>query len=79
MRKEDIKIGLKVKYDNEIVTIKNYFPQINNTSPSGDVMVSDKDGLEELINHNELELIEAEPMRRKGKNIEESSRLEKLD
>jgi len=56
MKKEDIKLGLKVKYDDEIVTIKEYFPQIINTSPSGDVIVQDKDGLEELVNHNELEL-----------------------
>jgi len=56
MRKEDIKIGLKVKYDDEIVTIKNYFPQIKNTSPSGDVWVEDDDGFSELVNHNELEL-----------------------
>ena len=79
MIKEDIKIGLKVKYDDEIVIVREYFPQINNTSPSGDVVIEDKDGFEELVNHNELELIETEPMRRKGKNIEEGSRLEKLD
>jgi hypothetical protein len=57
MKKEDIKIGLKVKYDDEIVTIKEYFPQINNVSPSGDIIITDQDGLEELVNHNELELL----------------------
>lgn len=57
MKKEDIKIGLKVKYENEIVNIKDYFPQIKNTSPSGDVLVIDKDGIAELVNHNELDLI----------------------
>jgi hypothetical protein len=57
MKKEDIKIGLKVKYDNEIVTIVKYFPQIKNTSPSGDVLIEDEDGNTELVNHNELELI----------------------
>jgi DNA-directed RNA polymerase subunit RPC12/RpoP len=59
MKKEDIKIGLQVKYDNEIVTIKDYFPQINNTSPSGDTSIKGEDGVTELVNHNELELIES--------------------
>lgn len=57
MHKKDIKIGLKVKYDNEIVTIRDYFQQINNSSSSGDVVIEDEDGFQELVNHNELELI----------------------
>lgn len=57
MHKRDIKIGLKVKYDNEIVTIKDYFPQVKNTSPSGDVLIEDAEEFQELVNHNELELI----------------------
>ena len=60
MKKSDIKIGLKVKYGNEIVTIKNYFPQVKNTSPSGDVMIADSSGWFELVNHNELDLIEGD-------------------
>lgn len=69
MKKEDIKIGLKVRYDDEIVTIKEYFPQIKNTSPSGDIIVIDKDGFEELVNHNDLELL--------GKELSEE--LNKID
>lgn len=57
MYKKDIKIGLKVKYDDEIVTIKDYFPQVKNTSPSSDVLIEDQNGFQELVNHNELELI----------------------
>lgn len=57
MYKKDIKIGLKVKYDDEIVVIKDYFPQVKNTSPSGDVLIEDTEEFQELVNHNELELI----------------------
>jgi hypothetical protein len=57
MNKSDIKIDLKVKYDDEYVIIKKYYPQINNTSPSGDVLVEDENGITELVNHNELELL----------------------
>ena len=57
MYKKDIKIGLKVKYDDEIVIIKDYFPQVSNTSPSGDVVIEDEDSFQELVNHSELELI----------------------
>ncbi|WP_252241590.1 hypothetical protein [Clostridium sp. ZBS18] len=57
MYKKDIKIELKVKYDDEIVTIKDYFQQIKNTSPSGDVLIEDQNRFQELVNHNELELI----------------------
>lgn len=56
MKVEDIKIGLKVNYDDEMVTIDEYYPQVGNTSPSGDVVIRNYI-TNELVNHNELELI----------------------
>jgi hypothetical protein len=57
MKKEDIKIGLKVKYDNKVMQIIDYFPQVKNTSPSGDVLLGDFEG-NELVNHNEIEILD---------------------